>query len=101
MKGRVVQAGRARPRGEGVRPGGKLGSAGGRIEFRVNLILRFVGAMGGSKRRRDVGILAFWNSHSGCIGNGLRLKQGASKETFAVNQSREGGDCKDRGGALV
>lgn len=57
-----------------MRLGGKLGLVGGRIEFRVNLILRFVGVMGGSKRRRDVGIFAFWNSYFGCIGNGLRLK---------------------------
>lgn len=30
-----------------------------------------------------------WNYHSGCNRMGPRLKQGASKENVAVNQSRE------------
>lgn len=65
------------------------------LEFRANLILRFVGAIEGPRHRRDGGILAFWDNHSGYKRMRMRLKQGASKKIFAVNKSgEEGSDYK-------
>lgn len=59
------------------------------LEFRTNLILRFIGAIEGSRHRRNRDILAFWNNHSGCNRVKMRLKQGASKKVFTVNNSRK------------
>ena len=65
------------------------------LEFRANLIQRFVGAIEGPRNRRDGGILAFWDNHSGYKRVRMRLKQGASKNIFAVNTSgEEGSDYK-------
>ena len=43
--------------------------------------MRFVRAPEGARHRRDAGIFAFQNNHSGCNRVRLRLKEGASKET--------------------
>lgn len=47
----------------------------------IIFILRFVRAPEGPRHRRDAGIFAFQNNHSGCNRVRLKLKEGASKET--------------------
>ena len=61
----------------------------GGFELRANHIYpEVVRAPEGPRQRRDAGIFAFQNNHSGCNRVRLRLKEGASKETCCKQEER-------------